>query len=304
MRVGVNLLNFGPGVSPAALLQWAQISEVLGYHSLMISDHVAITPSVRPRYPEPFYDPFTTLAWLAGQTKRVQLGTTVAVLPYRHPILTARLVANIDQLSGGRFILGVGVGNPVDEFKVLGQPHARRGALANECLEAMLAMWTGDGPISFHGRLVDFDDVSSIATAQRPHPPIWVGGISDAAFRRAARFGAGWHPILRSLDWTRDTGLPSLRQAAEQVQRPVPAFCPRIRLDVRAETISGERMPGTGSLDQVHADLQAIQDLGAEHVILDWNTGALAATQDHQHGWEMLALVASRVVDLSNETVR
>ncbi len=130
MRVGVNILNFGPGANPEALRDWAQLAEGLNYHSVMMSDHIAITPSVRERYPEPFYDPFATLAWLAGQTARVQLGTTVTVLPYRHPVLTARLVANIDHLSRGRFILGVGVGNPVDEFTALGQPRERRGAVA------------------------------------------------------------------------------------------------------------------------------------------------------------------------------
>ena len=304
MRVGVNVLNFGPGASPEALLKWAQLSEALGYHSVMISDHVAITPSVRQRYPEPFFDTFATLSWLAGQTKRVQLGTTVAVLPYRHPVLTARLVANIDQFSGGRFILGVGVGNPQDEFRVLGQPHSRRGALANECLESILALWTGEGPVSFHGRLVNFDDVSGIETFQKPHPPVWVGGNSDAAFRRAARFGDAWHPILRSLDAVRQSGLPGLRQAAEQEHRPVPRFCPRIRLEGRQQAIEGDRLPGTGSLDQVHADLLELQELGAEHVILDWNTGDLAATRDHQHGWAMLTLVAEKVLDLSKEAVR
>lgn len=304
MRVGVNILNFGPGARPEALLGWAQIPEALGYHSVMISDHVAITPSVRERYPEPFYDTFATLAWLAGQTKRVQLGTTVAVLPYRHPVLTARLVANVDQFSGGRFILGVGVGNPVDEFKVLGLPHARRGALGNECLGAMLALWTGDGPVSFHGRLVDFEDVSSIATYQKPRPPIWVGGASDAALRRAVRFGDGWHPILRSLEAVKSSGLPGLRRAAEQASKPMPAFCPRIRLDVRERAVEGERPPGTGSLEQVHADLRELQALGAEHVILDWNTGDLPATADHNHGWEMLALLADKVLDLGSETVR
>ncbi|MEA2640305.1 MAG: hypothetical protein QOF51_1699 [Chloroflexota bacterium] len=304
MRVGVNILNFGPGASPDAFLKWAQIAEALGYHSLMISDHVAITPSVRERYPEPFYDTFATLSWLAGHTKRVQLGTTVAVLPYRHPVLTARLVANIDQFSGGRFILGVGVGNPQDEFKVLGQPHARRGALANECLGAMTALWTGDGPVSFHGRLVDFDDVSSIATYQEPHPPIWVGGNSEAAWRRAVRFGDGWHPILRSLEGVKQSGLPGLRKAAEQENRPLPAFCPRIRLDLHERAIQGERVPGSGSLEQIHADLVELQALGAEHVILDWNTGELAVTQAHPRGWSMLALMAEKVLDLPNEAVR
>src|SRR5207248_151277 len=91
MRVGVNLLNFGPGVSPDALAGWTQLAETLGYHFVMISDHVAMTPDVVARYPAPFYDPFVTLGWLARATRRVELGTTVVILPYRHPLLTARL---------------------------------------------------------------------------------------------------------------------------------------------------------------------------------------------------------------------
>jgi alkanesulfonate monooxygenase SsuD/methylene tetrahydromethanopterin reductase-like flavin-dependent oxidoreductase (luciferase family) len=152
MKVGVNILNFGPGANPAGLRRWAQTAEALGYHGVFVSDHVAVTPTVAQRYPEPYFDTFATLAWLAGQTDRVDLGTTVCVLPYRHPVLTARLAANVDQLSGGRFILGAGIGTPVDEFAALGQPHARRGALANECLRAILALWLSAGPVSFHGR--------------------------------------------------------------------------------------------------------------------------------------------------------
>jgi probable F420-dependent oxidoreductase len=304
MQVGINLLNFGPGARPDAFLRWAQIAEELGYHSIMISDHVAITPSVRPRYPEPYYDPFTTLAWLAGQTQRLQLGTTVAVLPYRHAVLTARLAANIDQLSGGRFILGVGIGNPQDEFKVLGAPHSKRGALANESLGAILALWTGEGHVAFHGKLVDFEDVSAIETHQKPHPPIWVGGTSEAALQRCARFGDAWHPILRSIDATAETGLPALRQAAEQQNRPLPAFCPRIRLDIHPKPIEGERVPGAGSIEQFHADLRQLESLGAQHVILDWNTGDLEKTRDHERAWDMLRLVADQVMNLRNETVR
>src|SRR5881409_3288895 len=108
MRVGVNLLNFGPGASPDSLAGWTQLAETLGYHFVMISDHVAMTPDVVARYPAPYYDPFVTLAWLARATRRVELGTTVVILPYRHPLHTARLAANVDRLSGGRFIFGVG----------------------------------------------------------------------------------------------------------------------------------------------------------------------------------------------------
>src|SRR5215475_6260342 len=157
MRVGVNILNFGPGVGADALGRWARLAEDLGYHSVMISDHVAMTADVRQRYPEPFYDPFTTLAWMAGQTTRVQLGTTVCVLPYRHPILMARLAANIDTLSGGRFIFGVGVGNPNSklEAEAMGVPFHRRGAIANEYLEAIKILWTQE-TASFEGKFVSF----------------------------------------------------------------------------------------------------------------------------------------------------
>src|SRR5439155_27130940 len=127
------------------------------------------------------YDTFTSLAWIAGQTKKIRLGNTVAVLPYRHPILTARLVANIDNLSGGRFFLGTGVGNAEDEFRVLGLSINQRGALSDEILASMLALWQGAGPVDFRGKLVKFEGVSPIATFQKPHPPVWVGGSAAGA---------------------------------------------------------------------------------------------------------------------------
>src|SRR5215831_8646432 len=108
MRFGINLINFGPGTGPETLARSAELAEALGYHLVMISDHVAITADVHARYPAPFYDPFTALGWLAALTRRVELGTTVIIIPYRHPLLTARMAANIDRLSGGRLILGIG----------------------------------------------------------------------------------------------------------------------------------------------------------------------------------------------------
>src|ERR1700730_2509418 len=101
MKFGINAVNFAPGTTPASLKGWASFAEEVGFHSIMISDHVAVTPDVRSEYPAPFFDPFTVLSWLAGITKTIELGTTVIILPYRHPLLTARLSANIDQLSGG-----------------------------------------------------------------------------------------------------------------------------------------------------------------------------------------------------------
>ena len=172
MKIGVNILNFGPGTNPASLGRWARLAEGLGYHLVMISDHVAVTSDVHSQYPAPFYDPFITLAWLAGVTKKVELGTTVTILPYRHPLLTARMAANIDQLSGGRFILGVGVGWAKQEFEALGIPFERRGAIANEYLAAIKKCWTSD-VASHAGRHVSFHDVyTAPRPARSPHPPI------------------------------------------------------------------------------------------------------------------------------------
>lgn len=305
MRVGVNLLNFGPGVSPESLAGWTQLAETLGYHLVMISDHVAMTPDVVARYPAPFYDPFVTLGWLARATTRMELGTTVVILPYRHPLHTARLAANLDRLSGGRFILGVGVGWARQEFQALGVPFERRGAMSSDYLAAIKTAWTSD-PASYAGPFVSFRDVHTGPRPVRsPHPPVWVGGASDAAMRRAVRLGDAWHPIRVRLPWLRDTGLPRLRAIAEKEGRPVPALCPRIRLCITETPLAeDQRIAGEGSLEQVRADLEALARLGAGYVLLDTYTDDAEATRHPETAWRMLALLAERVLDLARETVR
>ena len=137
----MNVPNFGPGTDPGVLRRWAQTVEGLGFDLLMVSDHIAVTPDVAEQYPAPFYEPFTTLAWLAGVTERIRLGTTVLIVPYRHPLLVARMAANLNQLSGGRLVLGVGVGWARQEFEALGVPFERRGALTDDHLSAIRAAW-------------------------------------------------------------------------------------------------------------------------------------------------------------------
>ncbi len=304
MQFGLNLLNFGPGVSPSALLRWALIAESLGYHFAMISDHVAVTTEVGARYPEPFYDAYATLSWLAGQTKHIKLGTTVIVVPYRHPVLMARLGANLDNLSGGRFIFGVGVGSARTEYEALGIPFHRRGAIANEYLSAIKELWTSK-TASFSGSYVSFKDVSGIDTLQKPHPPIWVGGSSDPALKRAVRYGEAWHPNGVRLDWLRNSGLPSIRKFAEEFQLPVPALAPRIRLTVTATTRPEDtRLVGEGTIGQVRRDLEALSSLGASHILFDWYTGDLEATRRHESEWGMLALLADQVLDMEKQTLR
>ena len=240
MKFGVNLISFGPGASPESLARWAAFAENVGYHFVMVGDHVAITPDVQGRYPAPFYDPFTTLGWLAGITRRVELGFTVIVLPYRHPLETARMAANLDRLSGGRLIFGIGVGWARQEFEVLGLPFERRGAMTDDYVVAIKAAWTQD-VASYQGRFVSFKDVyTAPRPLRRPHPPIWVGGSSEAALRRAVRHGDAWHPIRSRIAYLRDEGAPKLRAIAEKEGRPAPALCPRIRLRITEQAMPEE----------------------------------------------------------------
>lgn len=272
MRLGVNILNFGSGTDPESLLGWANYAEQRELGLAMISDHVAITPDVAEQYPAPFYDPFATLAWLAGQTTRVELGTTITVLPYRHPLHTARLAANIDRFSGGRFILGVGVSWPREEYAALGVPYHRRGAITDEYLDVITRAWSGEN-LSYEGEFVSFRDVATGPLPVR-RPPIWVGGHSPAALSRAVRFGDTWHPLNLSLPWLRDEGIPALHRVADAAARAVPALAPRLPLWISESPLDDEsRLAGQGTLDQVWRDLDELAALGATDVIFDTYPG-------------------------------
>ncbi len=305
MKIGVNLINFGPGAHPQALKSWAQLAEALGYHLIMTSDHIAITPDVKTRYPAPFYEPISTLGWLAGITQRIEIGTTVLILPYRSVLETARAFANVDQLSGGRFILGVGIGWAEQEFQALGVPYHQRGAMTNEYLEALRLLWSQD-VATFEGKFVSFKKVDTAPRpVQSPAPPIWVGGPSDAALRRAVLWGDAWHPIRIRTDWLRKTGIPRLQEVAEREGRPMPAVCPRIRLRLTETTWpDDDRVAGQGSLDQVHRDLAELEELGCSYVVLDNYFDEPEAMRHHEASWRMLSVMAERVLDLENQSVR
>ncbi|TMR07213.1 LLM class flavin-dependent oxidoreductase [Nonomuraea turkmeniaca] len=275
MRIGVNVPNFGPGTDPGLLRQWASTVEGLGFDLLMVSDHVAITPDVAAQYPAPFYEPFTTLAWLAGVTDRIALGTTVLIVPYRHPLLVARMAANLNDLSGGRLVLGVGVGWARQEFEALGVAYERRGRLTDEHLAAIRAAWADESDYRSGG------------------VPIWVGGGSDAALRRAVRLGEAWHPLRNTIPWLRET-LPRLKAIADDHGRPVPAFAPRILLRLTASPVTGpDRRAGEGTIEQVAGDLDQLRLLGAETVVLDPFVGDPEETRRPEAAWQMLATVAA-----------
>jgi probable F420-dependent oxidoreductase len=305
MKFGVNLINFGPSARPDSLARWAMLTESLGYHFLMTSDHIAITPDVQARYPAPLYEPFTTLGWLAGVTQRIEIGSTVVILPYRQPLEVARMSVNVDQLSGGRLLFGVGVGWSPQEFAALGVPFHRCGALTNEYLAALKTLWTND-VASFQGRYVAFTEVHTAPRPVRtPHPPIWVGGASDAAMRRAVRYDDAWHPNRVRPGWLKNIGLPRLRQIAEAESKPMPALCPRIRLRLVETPLSDDqRLVGEGTLAQMRADLEALQAMGAQYVLLDSFYDDVEATRHPEAAWRILTILAEKALDLTHEALR
>lgn len=305
MKVGVNLINFGPGAGPESLKRWAQLSESLGYHLIMASDHIAITPDVQSRYPAPFFEPISLLGWLAGATSTIEIGTTVIIVPYRSPLEVARACANIDQLSGGRFILGVGIGWAEEGFRALNVPFKSRGVMTNEYLEAIKLLWTQD-VASYEGKFVSFKDVQTAPRPMRsPHPPIWVGGPSDAALRRTVRYGDAWHPVRIRMDWFRDTGIPRLKEIAEEEAQAMPMLCPRIKLQRTDSPLpEAERTAGGGSLEQVHRDLAELEALGCSYVVLDTYPDDVETLGHDETWWRMLSVMAEKVLDLENQTVR
>ena len=210
MKYGIQLAGGASVSQRAALKKVAAAAEDLGFDSVLIGDHIVIPKKIASPWPYDEYvggktpysvytdmvwlDPFDTMAFLAAVTERVRLGISVVIVPYRHPFDVARRVATLDVLSGGRFVLGIGVGWLEEEFRLLGIPFAKRGARTREYVAMMQALWTQDAP-RFSGDFVALhEDVNVLPRpVQKPHPPIWVGGESPPALRRVAAFGNGWH---------------------------------------------------------------------------------------------------------------
>jgi probable F420-dependent oxidoreductase len=291
MKLGVNVVHFGPSAGPDSLRAWVERAERSGFDLAMLSDHVAVTPDVYAMYPTPFYEPFTALAWLAG-ISGIGLGTTVTVLPYRHPLLVARMTANFDQLSGGRLVFGVGTGWAAEEYRALSVPYEQRGRLTDEYLAAIIAAWSHE-VASFHGEYVSFTNVhTGPLPAQHPHPPIWVGGHSRPAIRRTARFGTAWHPLDVDVGWLEREGLPRLRRAAGDEGRDVPAFAPRVKIRLRSRPLAeSERRTGEGDLRQIADDLHRLLSLNPTHVVLDTDDPAADDRGDFDWHWRVLDAV-------------
>lgn len=222
MKIGLCSAGGGVSTQPGVLGRIAEHAEAAGLESLWVSEHLVAPDPKRP--PSnldpafPMFDPVVALAYVAARTATLRLGTGVIVLPLRNPLILAKEIASLDVLSGGRILLGVGVGYVEQEFRALGAPFDDRGDRTDEYLDAMRAIWTMDRP-SFDGRLYTFAGVQAHPRpVQRPHPPIVIGGWSAPALRRAARTGNGWYGWGLDHDETADA-LRRLRDAVDHVER-------------------------------------------------------------------------------------
>ena len=262
--------------TPKAIVETACKAEVLGFDALFVNDHVIVDDSPRSASWRNVYDPLMVLSYVAARTSKVKLGTSVLIMPYRNPIVTAKMFATLDQMSEGRAIAGIGAGWSEAEYDALGEPFRQRGARTNEYLRLWKACWE-PGPTTFHGRFFSFDNMHvNPKPVQQPHPPIWIGGSSHASLRRAARFAEVWAPT--------PTALPDLisnqtylRDVCAEIERE---DVPRTRMSFRVNfsSITGssaavsDRPTGQGSPEQVASDMNRYrQEAGLEEFQINFN---------------------------------
>tara|TARA_Y100000758_G_scaffold176700_1_gene125692 strand:+ start:366 stop:1295 length:930 start_codon:yes stop_codon:yes gene_type:complete len=289
----------GDMASPANLRTLAQRAESLGFDSAWVSDHIILPRSVDSFYPyaangvatfrpdEDYYEPLAALNFLAGCTQKIRLGTHVLILPYRNPVLTAKMISTLDVLSEGRFILGAGVGWMEEEFKALGlDTFAQRGAVTDEYIQLFKELWTKDNP-EFQGEHYQLSESGfQPKPVQKPHPPIWIGGHTNPAIRRAAKYGDGWMPIgLRPPAILEPEELAEkitrLRRLTMEAGRPEDAVSLCFSTGVTFDDSPGAtRRMMSGRAEQIAADLRQYQDLGIRNFILGFPGDSVAAVDE------------------------
>ena len=294
MKIGVWIPNCRHLATPEIIRTTAVRAEALGYDSVWVSDHVVVPHANVVNFGETIFDPLITLGVVAGATRRVQLGTTVLIIPYRNAVVTAKMISSLDALSGGRVLFGIGAGWVAAESAMLGLPFKERGAMTDEYLRAMQELWTSRRP-AFNGAYTQFNDlVFEPKPIQKPHPPIWVGGHSKAALRRTAEFGAAWHPINRPVEELRASQAEIARLCQARGRANVPALT--LRNDVRILR-PGETAPKSAHAGRVLAGPPAdlveqigeLAAIGVEHLVCEF----LAA--DGRELEEQMATFAERV---------
>ncbi|MFA7249407.1 MAG: LLM class flavin-dependent oxidoreductase [Dehalococcoidia bacterium] len=200
MEFGLVMPNFASWFTPDHIRETMTLAEELGYDSAWVNDHVIFPDNMADHYGNEFKDPLSVLPYMAALTTRLKLGTTVLVIPYRPPVQTAKQLATIDFLSNGRLLLGIGSGHEPMESDALGLPYKERGAMTDEYMRVMIELWTHE-VANFDGKYSKFANSRPlIHPVQKPFPQVFVGGNSDATFRRIVEYGGGWHPSANSAE--------------------------------------------------------------------------------------------------------
>ena len=281
MQFGVVLPNLGSIARQDDLTRLARRIEDLGYDSLWVSDHVVLPLSIESRYPyssrgvfpfnpeEDLLEPVTTLTFLAGATRRIRLGISALILPYRHPVLNTKMLTTLDVLSGGRTILGVGVGWMKEEFEALDADYEHRGRITDEHIGIFKALCTQQEP-TFEGEHYRVKGIGfSPKPPQKPHPPIWVGGNTAPAMRRAASLGDGWHAVNLRPDQLAKGQQEVLRLRREYgIETDGFQVSLRTSLQVTAEPMAERRTPLTGTCPQIVNDVRRYEEAGATYLVL------------------------------------
>jgi len=286
MDIGFDARTPAAVSDPEERIQLVTEGERLGFDYTTISDHLVSPTSVRAKYPYAADGVFpavasggrleqlTAIAFLAAKTSRLRFVTSVLVVPYRPPVLAAKVMATVDVLSGGRLTVGVGAGWMEDEFEALGAPSfSDRGRVTDEYIEAMKTLWTEPLP-AYDGAYASFSDIEfEPKPVQKPHPPLWIGGLSGPAMRRAARTGDAWYPVpndpARPLDSLErlHAGIAKMRSLAESAGRNPDSVAVAMRVHHHGERLEpkasdGERRLFSGSGAEIAADLRCLRDLG------------------------------------------
>ncbi len=285
MKFGVFLPISGRAAGPATLAEAAREAEALGYDAVWAADRIVIPWEISTPYPysegqnfivppdRPFFEPLTCLAFLAGCTEKVKLGMSVLVLPYRHPLYWAKIATTIDQLSRGRFVLGVGVGWMHEEFDALGAPFKERGQISDEQLMLLNRLWE-DERVSFNGRYYRFEDIAFYPKPfQKPRIPIWVGGEGGRAQRRAAAYGDGWFPyFVRITPRELARRFENVRSHAAKVGRNPDAihFACCLPIEVSDDPVAQEEDRLRGTPEQLVKALMRYREIGVEHIALQF----------------------------------
>jgi probable F420-dependent oxidoreductase len=302
MQLGFNLPISGPNANVRSLVRIAQAGEAMGYDYLTLTDHVVLPDTSAPGYPYSESGEFianapaerhellTATSFVAAKTSRIRLVLAVLVVPHRPAVLAAKMLSTIDVLSEGRLVIGIGAGWLKAEFDaVVTTPFAERGAVTDEYLEAFRALWTEARP-RFDGRYTRFADLVFLPRpAQRPHPPIWVGGESGPSLRRAARLGDAWYPIGSNNRHLLDTlprlaaGIARLRRLVAEAGRDPAKIGVVYRVKRYGDTVppvasDGERRLFSGSDADIVADLRALRGLGVTAIDVEVEAHDEAAT--------------------------